>query len=230
MAEDRKAFVAPAGGNGQIERAKQQLERMIDLTPQTMLLMNGDGTVVRTNRSLLNLLGLQGFGEVLGRHLYELFDCGQPQFFAEFLAAEGGYVIRETRVRMHDGKIRTLEFSLVGKDRPEGACVVIVRDTTEEKEQSARVEQSFKHEAVQALMGALMHHLNQPLTVISVRAKLMQLELEKGHVEPAELKKTLQDIMDLTVRMADILKKVADSPVFATEDYIEGLEIMDIDR
>jgi len=230
MAEEETIPSVPEGLDSRIEQAKQQLERMIDLTPQTMLLMDSDGTVVRTNRSLLDLIGLEDFGQVLHKHLPDVFDCETPAFFDELLAAEGGYVVREATVRMGDGRTRTLQFSLVGGEQREGAFVVIVRDTTDENKESARLEQSFKYDAVQALMGALMHHLNQPLTVISVRAKLMQLALEKGDAKPEELKRTLQDIMDLTVRMAETLKKVEDAPDFATEDYIDGLEILDIDR
>jgi len=230
MAEDNETQSAPVALDGRIEQAKQQLERMIDLTPQTMLLMSGEGAVIRTNRSLLDLLGLEKYSQILGKRLPELFACEAADFFDELLSADGGYVTRETNVKLVEGRTRSLQFKIVGGDQREGAYVIIVRDTTEEKKESVRVEQSFKHEAVQALMGALMHHLNQPLTVISVRARLMQLALEKGQAEPDELKKTLQDIMDLTVQMAAILKKVEGSTHFETESYVEGLEILDIEE
>ena len=42
--------------NRTIERAKQELEHMIDLNPQIMLLVNRSGVVVRTNKALLDLL------------------------------------------------------------------------------------------------------------------------------------------------------------------------------
>lgn len=229
MSEETRAGNSRPALDARIEQAKHQLEHMIDLTPQTMLLMDSGGAVVRTNRSLLDLLGLDGYGDILGKTLSELFACEDPQFFDHLLEADGGYVVRETTVSLHGSERRSLQFSVVGGDQRERAFVVIVRDTTEEREESARVEKSFKHEAVQALMGALMHHLNQPLTVISVRARLMQLALEQGEAKPDELKKTLQDIMDLTIQMAETLKKVAGANDFATESYIDGLEILDIE-
>ena len=36
-----------------IERAKQQLEHMIDLTPEAMLLVDRSGTILRANRAVL---------------------------------------------------------------------------------------------------------------------------------------------------------------------------------
>ena len=47
--------VSPDLLNRTIERAKQELERMIDLNPQVMLLVTRNGGIVRANKALLDL-------------------------------------------------------------------------------------------------------------------------------------------------------------------------------
>ena len=67
MSEETRAGNSRPALDARIEQAKHQLEHMIDLTPQTMLLMDSGGAVVRTNRSLLDLLGL----DVRNREAYD---------------------------------------------------------------------------------------------------------------------------------------------------------------
>lgn len=107
--------------------------------------------------------------------------------------------------------------------------IVLVEDVTEEKEASVLLEKAYKVEAVRALMGALMHHLNQPLTVVMLRARLMLQQLERGRANVDELKSTLEDITAAAMRVANTLRRVENSREYATQEYVEGLEIMTID-
>jgi signal transduction histidine kinase len=214
--------------NEKIGRAKRQLEQMIDLAPQIMLLMTPDGTVIRANKPLLQLLELEGFGDVLGKRLQDLFSCEDEGFFDDLLAQRSGYAAREVEATPGRARVRSLLFTVIGRESDAESFVVVVHDVTEEKAKQREAEQSHKSEAVRALMGALMHHLNQPLTVIMVRAKLLSVALEKGDIDPAEMRKTMQDIMGLAMDMAETLKRVEEAEEFSTEPYLEGLDIMDI--
>jgi PAS domain S-box-containing protein len=217
--------VAASGHAVRVGRAKRELEQMIDLNPEIMMLIDQSGTVVRANRSLMDKLGLHRFGDVLGRQMEELFACEPPDFFRALLDHSGGYRVEETQVRLGDGRVRTLRFSVVGHEHGDGLRVVIVHDATEEKEAARRMQQDQRRAAVHALTGALMHRVNQPLTVITVKAKLMQMALEKNHINPEELKATLQDIMDMSIQVADTLKRIERAPDLPTERYLGGKEI-----
>ncbi len=212
--------------NRTIERAKQELEHMIDLNPQVMLLVDSEGKVVRANRALLELLGLPDFGRILGRDLNALFPCEDRSFFRGLLSSRDGYDVREIKTMLGGNVSRLLRFAVVSSDTD--VSVVIVNDVTAEKEQAFHQEKKFKKEAVQALMGGLMHNINQPLTVIMVQAQFMQLALEKGLARPEELKKELQNIMSLTMQIADLLKTVERPKDFVTQPYLDGIDILDI--
>jgi hypothetical protein len=133
-------------------------------------------------------------------------------------------------VTLDGGRNLLLRFSVVGGGSDSGTLVVIAHDATLEKRQAELVEKAYKVEAIRALMGALMHHMNQPLTVVMIRAKLMQQALEGGKVNIEDLKSTFRDIMELTMKMAEMLKRVEGSGDYQTQEYIQGLSILKIDE
>ncbi len=212
-----------------IQRAKSQLERMIDLNPESMALVDGKGTVLRANRALVTMLNASGFPKVLGQKLGALFPVEDGQFFEKLLVGEADHESAEISVRLDDGAARLLRFSVVVGGRDSETLIVIAHDATLEKSEADLIEKGYKVEAVRALMGALMHHLNQPLTVLMVRAKLTQQAVERGNLDPEGLKATFNDIMDLTMRMANMLKRVEESDDYQTQRYIDGLDILKID-
>ncbi|OGV70256.1 MAG: hypothetical protein A2283_00350 [Lentisphaerae bacterium RIFOXYA12_FULL_48_11] len=214
--------------NRTIERAKQELEHMIDLNPQVMLLVDRNGRVVRANRALLELIGLPDFKKILGKGLNDLFPCEDKSFFQSLLSSKGGYDVQEIKVIFGPQIYRIMRFAIVSSDND--VSVIIVNDITSEKEQAFHQEKKFKKEAVQALMGGLMHNVNQPLTVIMVQAQFMQLALEKGLARPEEMKKELQNIMTLTMQIADMLKTVERPKDFVTQPYLNGIDILDIQQ
>ncbi|MBA4387476.1 MAG: hypothetical protein C0404_05805 [Verrucomicrobia bacterium] len=216
--------------NRAIERAKLELENMIDLNPQVMMLVDKNGVITRANSALINLLGLGGYAEVLGKRLSSLFSCDDSAFFDQLLHATSGHRTRETHVQLCSDQKNILSFTAVPSGRGSGLYVVIVEDVTAEREKASQLEKEHKKEAVQALVGALLHNVNQPLTVILVRAHLMRLALEKGESRPGEILKNLQDIVKLTVQVADMLKLMETPRDFVMESYIKGVEILDLKK
>jgi hypothetical protein len=213
-----------------IEQAKQQLESMIDLNPSVLLLVDQGGKIVRSNRALLRMVGCDDIKSFLGRPLKEIFPSDDPTFFDDFHGASSGYQVRETRLRLPGHTPRDYRFTIVGSGPTGELCAVIVNDVTDEKKREAQSEQNHRQEAVRALAGALMHNLNQSLTVIAVRSRLMLMALEKGDVHREEWKNALQDISDLVMEMSEVLKRAEKTENFVTEPYPGGLKILDINR
>jgi putative nucleotidyltransferase with HDIG domain len=217
--------------NRTIERAKQELEHMIDLNPQIMLLVNRSGVVVRTNKALLDLLHYHDYSEALGKRLEDMFPCKDMVFFSRLIDdPSGACEPRDATITLNDGTTRMLRFTGVGSGAGKDLNVIIIGDATAEKEQAARTEKRYKKEAVQNLMGALMHNINQPLTVIMVKSQLMHLGIEKGNVKPADMSRDLQDIMKLTMHIADTLESLEKPRDFVTKPYFGSMQIMDLNR
>jgi PAS domain S-box-containing protein len=213
-----------------VHRAKLELEQMIDLAPQVMLLVDEQGFITRANVALLRFLGTMEFQKVLGRRLSDCFDVAEEGFFGGLLAIEGGYGMREAAASTKGGRSGVFRFTVVGIGEEARSHVLIVEDITRQKEQAVRDEKEHKKDAVRALAGGLMHRINQRLTVITVRSRLMLMALEKDDVRGDELKKGLHDIMALTMEIAGILDKLGDQKDYVTESYLEGLEILDLER
>lgn len=211
-----------------IERAKRELEQMIDLNPQAMLLVDAEHRVERANKALLEFLGLAGFEDVLHKRLEELFP-GKDEFFAGLLAGSG-YASRESDVDSGTDTYRALRFRVVGAGEGGQLSALIIEDITKEKALAADLERQHKTEAVGPLVGALMHRINQPLTVITVRTKLMQMALERGEVDHEEFRKTLEDIGNLALEISNILRRAQNAKSFVTVMYDRTTDILDLDK
>lgn len=212
---------------GVIERAKRQLEHMIDLNPESIVLVDRSGVVLRVNRAFLALLGVREFADVLGRPLLELVPTPDADLLATVLRGAAGGDGCECRIEM-GGLPRLLRITSAGAESND-VLVLIVQDVTDARRDAELVEKAYKVEAVRTLMGALMHHLNQPLTVVMIRARLQMQALEEQRSKPEEIMTTLQDIMKLTMKVADVLRRVESSRDYATQEYIQGVDIMRID-
>ena len=211
-----------------IERAKQELEQMIDLNPQVMLLADREGRITRANRALLDLLGLPGYPEVLGKRIEELFPGKEA--VRKLLARRKVDKGQDIEVRLRDGRARVLHFTVVGAGAKGELSVVVINDVGADRERAAFLELKHKKDAVNTVAGALMHNVNQSLTVIMVNAQLMNLMVEKGQINAADVRNSLQDIVKETTRIAEVLKDIDRPAGFVMEPYLGSVSILDIKR
>jgi transcriptional regulator with PAS, ATPase and Fis domain len=211
-----------------IEQAKHELQRMIDLSPDVLVMVDAGGTVQRTNRTLLQLLALPDYSRAVGRNMGDLFAFEDRGVLTRILREPPTSAAEETAAALPDGTRHTLRLSVIGSGG--GRWVLMVRDVTGQKEEAARREKMHKKEAVQALAGALMHHANQSLTVIMVTANLLQIELEKGDVASDRLKASLDSIVKHAGRVSELLRQAESPKDYVTETYMEGLDILDLER
>jgi len=206
--------------------AKRELEQMMDLNPQGMLLLDANGTIARVNRAIVGLTGAGGFDGLLGQPFASIFANGDDAFVEKILGGEGGVEAFDRHVTLPNGFVRELSFSVAGA--ASGVRVIMVADITGEKEQLADQERAHKKEAVAALIGGLMHNINQPLTVVTVTVKLMEMGLEKSDPNMEELRSNLATISELVIQVKQMLEKVEMASDYVTEEYLAGKRILDI--
>jgi putative nucleotidyltransferase with HDIG domain len=222
---------SPDALNRIIEKAKQELEHMIDMNPQIMVLTDRQHRVVRANRSLLDLLGYSGFENVLGTPLEVLFPC-RPGALDALFVRDAGHETLEVEVSFPGrSQSQLLHFKAFGSGNSLGLFAVMVHDVTEERERLATIEKRHKLEAVEALAGGLMHAINQPLTVIMLQAHLMHLALEQDATTSVpELKEKLEQVMMHTMQISDILRQIESPRDYVTVPYSQGVDILDLSR
>ncbi len=216
--------------NQQIKKAKQELEQMIDLNPQVMLLVSTDGIIMRANRSLLELTSSDNFEAIIGASINDVFSTEHPDLLTALVDNSTGYGSEEAKATLPNGTTRALRFTAVSSGESSELTALIVRDIGSEHEIADQLEKKHKKQAVQETVGALLHNINQPLTVILLKAQLMHLEMEKRALEPSEIRQHLDDITSLTNKIGALLAQVEHPNDYVTEHYMKGAKILDIAR
>lgn len=212
-----------------IERAKNELEEMIDLNPEVIMLLDKHGRVVRANRAALDFFEIQDFSLILYKELKDLITSSSPEMIKSLLNRPEGYQSVTVQEQTPSGT-RTLKLSVVSSGASHDYSVIIITDITGESRDAVDKEKRHKREAIQALTGALMHNINQPLTVIMMRAQMLKNAILRNQVDPAEVRRGLDDVMNLSMRVADLIQAVDKPHDFITEPYVEGVEILDIHK
>lgn len=211
-----------------IHNAKLQLEQMVDLAPQVMLLINKDGVVIRANLAFLKLLGTSDFNSVLNRKMVDFFKFNDTDFLDTILSVEN-YALYEMDTTLATGASGCFRYTVVGIQNQKDLMVLIIEDITSSKEAAVKNAKMQKASTVKELAGALMHSINQRLTVINMRSKLLLMAMDAGGVfNTEEHRESLYNIMDLSMEIAGILDSLEGEQEFNTKEYMKGIEILDL--
>ena len=120
-------------------------------------------------------------------------------------------------------------YTVVGVQNQKDLMVLIIEDVTTHKETAIQTAKDQKTSTVKELAGALMHSINQRLTVINMRSKLLLMAMDSGGVfNTEEHRGSLYNIMDLSMEIAAILDGLEGAQEFNTKEYMKGIEILDL--
>jgi CheY-like chemotaxis protein len=126
-----------------------------------------------------------------------------------------------------------LNFTLLSSaGSPDELIVVMVEDVTDRKQAELAREREQRSAASRAIIAALLHELNQPLTVVMVRANLLRMANADGSLSPEDLGAGLEDILEQANLCSEKLAKAERLREFVDEPYTDGtpdLRIVDFD-
>ena len=211
-----------------IHNAKLQLEHMVDLAPQVMLLINQQGSIVRANLAFLKLLGSSDFKSIVNEKLSDFLKF-KDSSFEEKLLSVNNYALYEMETTIATGVTGSFSYTVVGVQNQNDLKVLIIEDVTLHKEAELQNAKDQKVSTVKELAGALMHSINQRLTVINMRSKLLLMAMDSGGVfNTEEHRGSLYNIMDLSMEIAAILDGLESTQEFNTKEYMKGIEILDL--
>jgi len=170
----------------ELQAATLERERLWQTSPDLLIILNLEGTILRVNPAWTSILGYPA-DELVGREITELAapeDVAMTQDMVK-RAALSNLPDVENRVRHKDGSFRW--FSWVSS-RAGNRIYATGRHVTAAKHAAAALEraeaalrQSQKMEAVGQLTGGIAHDFNNLLAGISGSLELLQLRISQGN-------------------------------------------------
>jgi len=187
------------------------LRSMVDMFPDLIMIMAGDGVVIAANQVLARSLGTT-VEQLIGRRVFDFMS----KEAAERRQAWATEVISSGETKRKIDRHRDRVFDTVGypvtSDNGEVTGVAIVsRDITEQtraeekvRERQARQAQSDKMEAVGTLAAGIAHDFNNLLTSIMANAQLAA----RTSMDDAKRAQLLAAITTASVRGANLVRQI----------------------
>ncbi len=158
--------------------AKKDWERTFDAIPDSIMLLDPDCRILRTNRATAALLGLP-FSQLIGRHCFELVHgTSAPPAncpFQQMVRTNQKEESERIEARLHK-TLRIITIPLPNDTKTCGA-IHVMQDVTESRHLQEALLQAQKLEAVGRLAGGVAHDFNNVLSVLLGYSELLQQQL-----------------------------------------------------
>ena len=207
-----------------VNRAKQEWESTVDSLPQLILLIDRQGSILRTNRTV-ERWHLAPLVNIRGCKIHDIFHPGCPdsgcylekfwrQAQQELARGRSAECAVEDRILRRSLQIQVapiLSAKYAESEDPSNYWVVVVHDITERQRAQKEItgleeqlRQSQKMEAIGRLAGGIAHDFNNLLTLIKGYTQLSLFELK----EKTPLKDDMEGIKKASERAADLIRQL----------------------
>ena len=178
---------------GQLAQEKGFLEAVFHSLNEGVIVTNASGRITYLNHAATELLGVPqdtALGLPLGRYLPDLkWDAagnGQPRTFSR-------------EVEVFYPRQRYLHLHAVPLTTADGGAVLILRDVTAARKQTADAITQERNEAVSLLAAGVAHEIGNPLNSLHIHLQLLDRQLRQA---PADKRASLQE--SVRVAMAEV--------------------------
>ena len=143
-------------------------------------------------------------------------------------AANKGSESSECKIRRKDGSEfwSILSISNMHENGKPITAIIVLSDITKEKQAEKERLEKEKLKGVLEMAGAVCHELNQPMQAISLCCELLIKTGSENDPDYTDIRDIFQEVK----RMSEIIGKLTRITRYENIDYIEGIEIIDIDK
>ncbi len=189
--------------NGVVTSANEAMEQFTGKTKATLIGGSILDFLTEESRTLARRI-LAG-QEQLADRMYE-FEVVRPDGTNAFVEVSG-------RVLQH-------------KQQPTGFQLA-ARDVTEQKNLRELLVQAERLSAIGQIVVAVRHEINNPLTTVIGNAELL---LDRHGTVEGDLKRRLETILDNSLRISEIIKRLQEIKQVKTVDYVRGVKMTDLGK
>ncbi len=199
----------------EIERQRAVLAAIFESMIDGVLVLDGQGSVVRANAAALGLVGLEAT-EVEGKPFAELLSSKERSFARELvtLLEAGPFRDRETVFLTNDGDALALTVNGSPQRNADGTlagAVLLLRDDRELKQAQAQLQLADRLATMGTLAAGVAHEVNNPLAFVIGNLDFISEELENvadealGEERAFEVHKALRASQDGAERVRQIV-------------------------
>ena len=200
------------------------METIFHALREGILVLDAAGRVVFANRAVCRMLGLDE-KKTAGRLLSKLVrNLDGREFVRAGRSADWTAASREIEISYPEHRFLSVYLApLPETDGGDAGVVMILRDTTRERDHAAEMVESERLNAVLMLAAGVAHEIGNPLNALSIHMQLMDRKLRKLPPDSAAPLKQLVDVargeIDRLDRiLSQFLKAIRPSlPQFARE-------------
>jgi PAS domain S-box-containing protein len=202
--EDVRGIVSNYRDVTDLERARQERDRLFELTPDLLCIAGPDGYFKRLNAAWEHTLGWTR-DEMMARPYVDFVHADDRDVTKHTHGAAvcGAIASFENRYRCRDGSYRWIQWKS-SFDPVTGLIYAIARDVTEKKRLDEQLHQAQKMEAVARLAGGVAHDINNMLSVIYASTELLLASMAEGEPERADI----VEIQKVAERSAGLVRQL----------------------
>lgn len=225
-----------------LEQDNLDLKQIIDNSPSCVKIVNSAGKLCDMNRVGLDIIDSEDLETVFMADVYGLVHPNHRQAFIDFnhFICNGGEGSMIFKIITLKGVTKTMETFAVPHTLENGEIghLAITNDISErvnrEKElykKNLELEEAKRLSVVGEFTAGIAHEINNPLAVISAKAQLLELELNKVEIPDSSINERIRnsiDIINETVEHAsDLIKNLK---TFSGKVDLENMDLVALSK
>lgn len=204
----------------------------LDGFPAALYRSTLEGTILYCNRSFAQLFGYGSSRELIGSPEIALYRNKKDRgYLLEQLLQQERLMDIPVGFRRKDGSVLSCAVTLQGVLDDDGMVVHVdglLRDLAGQVRPSASDQPPMgeKLQGVLEMAGSVVHHLNQPLTILRNLLNEVMVDLP---VDPRGFEKLVQ-IQQQLDRVITITRMIANINTYECMEYVAGVKIVDLEK